>query len=152
MGKRRIQIIQQRRQAQKRKKALIYMAAGIGIIGLLAYGIWNTSRLAEPLASETLIAFGAQVYSNNCAVCHGENGEGHASTPLAPALNDREHAWHHADGQLQELILEGGIEMPAFEEILEDQEVVAVIRYFQTWWQASQLDTQQARSVSDPLR
>lgn len=152
MGKSRLENIKQRKQVERRKKAVKYIAVGIGVLGLLAYGIWNSSRLADPLASANVIAYGAEVYSINCAVCHGENGEGHASNPLAPALNEREHAWHHADGQLQELIIDGGLEMPAFGEILEDQEVVAVIRYFQTWWEASQLDTQQARSVSDPLR
>lgn len=144
--------IRQRRQAEKRKQAITYFMVGAGFLLLLIYGILNNSRLAEPLASASVIGNGAQIYSDNCAVCHGENGEGHASIPLAPALNDREHAWHHSDGRLQELILRGGIEMPAFEDILEDQEVVAVIRFFQTWWLAGQLENQQTISESDPLR
>ena len=98
------------------------------------------------------ITRGGKLYQQNCAVCHGENGEGHAALAQAPALNESEHAWHHPDGQLQEIIQNGGVEMPSFEETLENDEIKAVIRYFQTFWRPDQLQVQQANSTQYPFR
>ena len=72
--------------------------------------------------------------------------------PEAPALNDREHAWHHADGQLQRTILDGGQIMPPFRETLTTQDAAAIVRYIQTWWQAGQFASQQSVSASDPIQ
>ena len=63
-----------------------------------------------------------------------------------------EHAWHHADGQLQLLITNGGQVMPSFGVKLTNDEIIAVIRYFQTWWTQNQLDSQQSLSEQDPLK
>jgi mono/diheme cytochrome c family protein len=113
---------------------------------------WDSNQTAEPLASEPTILQGEQVFAQNCATCHGEQGEGHAAVVQAPALNGDEHAWHHPDGQLQEIIINGGVEMPSFQDDLSNEEVAAVIRYFQTLWRADQLKAQQANSAQNPLR
>lgn len=140
------------RTAQERKRKL-GTAILLGIILLaLVYLTWGAAQPAEPLADEAVIALGAQVYAQSCASCHGDQGEGHILLPQAPALDDSEHAWHHPDGQLLEFIRAGGAQMPAFGEQLEDDEIVAVIRYFQTWWTADQLASQQRASEANPLR
>ncbi|MEX1071557.1 MAG: cytochrome c [Anaerolineales bacterium] len=117
-----------------------------------AFSVYLSNKPGEPLASAEVIALGAQVYSQNCASCHGDQGQGHAFVEQAPALDNSEHAWHHPDGQIQDLIINGGNMMPVFGDKLGDEEIKAVLRYFQTWWTAEQLAAQQKASQSNPFR
>lgn len=139
-------------QSKQQTSAAKLILAGLSIVAFVMYINWDSSQTAEPLADERTISLGQQVFQQNCASCHGEQGEGHAAIAQAPALNDKEHAWHHPDGQLQELILNGGIEMPSFQDELSNEEVAAVIRYFQTLWRPDQLKVQQENSTQNPLR
>ena len=125
---------------------------GIALVLLAVYINWVSSQPTEPLAGKDIITLGEQVYKESCAACHGEQGEGHAALAQAPALDDSEHAWHHADGQLQELINIGGVDMPSFSDKLSNEEVIAVIRYFQTFWRADQVSAQQAKSAENPMQ
>jgi mono/diheme cytochrome c family protein len=143
------------RKSQRNTGQIIALAAlGIGavlIVVLVVLARTSANAPANVAASDDVLALGAEVYSNTCAACHGENGEGYG-IPQAPALNETEHAWHHPDGQIQEIIKNGGKVMPALGDQLSDEEIVAVIRYIQTWWTADQLRQQQARSVQYPLQ
>ncbi|MBT3189902.1 MAG: cytochrome c [Anaerolineae bacterium] len=141
-----------KKQAERLQKTLSLVFIGVLIIGLAAWLSSQNNRPSEALASRDVLALGEEVYAANCATCHGANGEGHGEVEVAPALDATEHAWHHADGQLQGLIVNGGEQMPPFGESLTNDEVVAVIRYFQTWWSEGQLNSQQSLSEQDPLR
>lgn len=121
----------------------------ICILILLAY---TAKRPAQPLASAEVIALGASLYQETCASCHGDQGQGHALLEQAPALDSSEHAWHHPDGQIQQLILNGGSLMPGFSETLGEGDVEALIRFIQTFWTAEQLASQQKASEEYPLR
>ena len=90
---------------------------------------------------------GATVFSDTCAVCHGANAEGTAEDwrePLAdgsrppPPLNGSAHAWHHRLSNLVQKIQTGGIDnggkMPAFGDLLSDDDELAAIAYFQNFW------------------
>lgn len=97
--------------------------------------------------SQAQVATGAQVFANNCAVCHGDSAQGTAedwrerlddgSFP-PPPLNGSAHAWHHPRSLLIQVINEGGVafggKMPGFEEALSDDEKFAAIAYFQNFW------------------
>ncbi len=133
------------------QRTLRLVFTGVLILSSIAWLTSQKNRPAEALASDEVLAFGENIYAENCASCHGAVGEGHAKIQSAPALDSSEHAWHHADGQLQRLIVNGGQVMPSFGEKLTNDEVIAVIRYFQTWWAESQLNSQQSLSVQDPL-
>lgn len=90
---------------------------------------------------------GAVVFAENCAQCHGEQAEGihddwrerldDGSFP-PPPLNGSAHAWHHPRSILLRVINNGGIplggQMPAFEDVLDEQEKLAAIAYFQDFW------------------
>ena len=79
-------------------------------------------------------------------VGHGANAEGTADWKKTdangnyppPPLNGSAHAWHHSIPQLARTIKEGGIKlggvMPPFGDKLSDQDVLAVIAYFQSKW------------------
>ena len=90
---------------------------------------------------------GQAVFAQNCALCHGEQAEGlsedwrqrlpDGSFP-PPPLNGTAHAWHHPMFQLVQTIETGGVpyggKMPPFAEVLNEDEKLAAIAYFQSYW------------------
>ncbi len=90
---------------------------------------------------------GEKVFKNNCAVCHGESGQGLAEDwrkPLAddtyppPPLNGTAHTWHHSMEALRRTIDMGGIPlggtMPSFQERLSEREKKAVLAHIMSLW------------------
>jgi mono/diheme cytochrome c family protein len=95
---------------------------------------------------------GERIYLENCAACHGADLEGEPNwrTPdkdgLMPAPpHDRTgHTWHHSEKLLFELTKFGITEtvglkdhstrMPAYDGILSDDEIVAVLSYIKSHW------------------
>ena len=96
--------------------------------------------------AQSQVNLGKKVYAENCIGCHGGNARGTFSWRNAnpdgsyppPPLNGTAHAWHHPLGVLKKVINEGGIpmggKMPAFNDKLKDDEKLAVISYFQSFW------------------
>ena len=120
------------------------------VIGLLVAAI-SPAVAEEPIAgrwySPSHVKAGKRVFDANCAVCHGDQGQGLAEDwkqPLAdgsyppPPLNGTAHTWHHPASQLMRTISEGGAafggKMPGFSKLLSDVEKATVIAYFQNWW------------------
>lgn len=90
----------------------------------------------EPPAYEELVERGAEVYAENCFVCHGGvgNGEGPwASTLSTPARDFTDKAWmeSQSDGVFVTSILRGvpGTPMPSFAGRLSERDVWAVTAY-----------------------
>lgn len=103
---------------------------------------------------------GQQVYAQNCASCHGNNGEGQfPDAPMqpddtgrlgAPPHDDTGHTWHHDDDLLYQIVAEGGMgmperfyPMPAFGDQLTEAEIEAVLFYIKTFWTGEQRQHQQ---------
>lgn len=80
---------------------------------------WRT-----PLAQEDLT--GSELYIMGCAYCHGIDLEG---TDLAPDLGPGSEAEEESDGRLARRISEGEDEMPAFGNILSDEQVDLLVVY-----------------------
>lgn len=93
------------------------------------------------------VTLGADVFAQNCAECHGESAQGLVADwrqTLAdgsfppPPLNGTAHAWHHPRSVLLQVIDNGGSEfggkMPGFATVLDDDEKLAVIAFFQDFW------------------
>ncbi len=92
------------------------------------------------------IATGQQVYQANCAGCHGENAAGATNWRQpgadgrypAPPLDGSGHAWHHSTAVLIQMIRNGSPDgqgnMPAWGDKLSEQDVRAVIAWFQSLW------------------
>lgn len=97
--------------------------------------------------SSVQVESGQQVFMSHCAVCHGAQAQGlvddwrktlaDGSYP-PPPLNGTAHAWHHPLPQLLRSINQGGVplggKMPAFALVLNDQQKLAAIAYFQHFW------------------
>ena len=92
------------------------------------------------------IEAGREVYSENCARCHGARGEGTSDwrtreadgTFPPPPLDGTAHTWHHPFEVLARQIkfgAPGGTgTMPAFGDVLTDEEIINVVAWFQSLW------------------
>ena len=103
------------------------------------------------ITDSSIIENGKQIYSKNCASCHGINLEGQKNWMSrlpdglmpAPPHDETGHTWHHSDRFLfmvtkygiEELILEKYLNnMPVYKDILSDDEIIAVLSYIKSMW------------------
>lgn len=92
------------------------------------------------------VASGARLFRMNCAECHGNQAQGAANWQQrdangmfpAPPLNGTGHAWHHPKKMLHYVIANGSPggqgNMPAWGDKLSDEEIDAIIAWFQSKW------------------
>ena len=140
-------------------------AAGIAtiIVGIGAY-VFLTQDQRPVYASAgdpELVDLGREVYAQQCASCHGAEMEGQPDwqSPLptggrpAPPHDETGHTWHHPDQILFELTKFGGqpfvptdyqSNMPAFADILTDEEIIAALAFIKSTW-PRQIQGQQER-------
>ena len=93
---------------------------------------------------------GARLYSANCQTCHGEAATGVGSIAPAPSHGPDGHTWHHADGQLVDIVL-GTLDypgriMPRFAGQLTADEVQVILAYLKTNWSEEQKSFQEETS------
>lgn len=129
----------------------VFMNKGVWLLGLCALLAGCEKVSDEPKVSgrwyaQSQIDLGKKVYVEHCVSCHLDYAQGTANwnerTPDGkyppPPLNGNAHAWHHPLGILKKVIDEGGIplggKMPGFKEKLNEEEKLAVISYFQSFW------------------
>lgn len=103
-------------------------------------------RVERPRVAQETLALGKQVFDANCAACHGDRGQGAPNWQKpgpdgkypAPPLNGTGHAWHHPMAALQQTIRNGtlriGGSMPPWKGKLSEEEIQAVIYWFQSKW------------------
>lgn len=92
---------------------------------------------------------GDALFHEYCASCHGEKAAGadpaniqggwrKDGSRIAPALNGTAHSWHHEPELLYDYIKSGSVApdspMPSFGEDLDDTQIKAIIKYFQSLW------------------
>lgn len=99
-------------------------------------------------------ALGRKVYEAHCAACHGARLEGQpnwrerdaAGRLPAPPHDASGHTWHHPDEVLFRITKYGVAKaanlkdyesaMPAYEGVLTDEEITAVLSWIQSQWPA----------------
>jgi len=93
----------------------------------------------NPIApSEAALNAAKQIYSDQCANCHGDTGKGDGSDAMmydpGPAdLTDASHMKKVTDGEIYYQITEGRKPMPSFKKRLTDEqrwELVLLVRSF----------------------
>lgn len=123
----------------------IQKCALIFLFLLLLAGCGGSTAAQESPNDPEQLATGKRVYDANCAACHGVKGEGQPNWKVpvngvfpAPPHDGSGHTWHHPDQVLLEVIANGGglpnSAMPAYGEILTEEERVAVLAYIKTFW------------------
>jgi len=145
--------------------ALIATAA----ITLLAQGtgtkpVKDVSFLGR-IVTDKQLRLGKKVYAENCASCHGVNLEGQPDWKRrldngrmpAPPHDETGHTWHHSDRNLF-IVTKSGLaaivpgyesDMPAFEALLTDAEIAAVLAYIKSTWPERQRAFQAKISAND---
>jgi mono/diheme cytochrome c family protein len=113
-----------------------------------------------------LVAQGAALYREHCASCHGANLEGQPNWQTvaangrfpAPPQDHRGHSWMHSDAELLRTIEvslrdtapPGYVtDMPAFEGVLSEQQMMAVLAFIKSHWP---LGVRAYQSVLNPDR
>lgn len=123
---------------------------------------------ATPLSDADRVNSGRAVYEQHCASCHGANAEGapnwqerdaHGELP-APPHNAEGHTWRHSDAELYKMVVKGWrdpfnktkqLTMPAFGDVLSQDQVRAVITYLKTLWTSEQRQFQAEESQGHPF-
>lgn len=140
---------------------LRYTALGISLVLIIAVTITAfmlkdeiLGPLSEPElspADSAVIARGEQVYVENCARCHGVELEGQSSWRArdadgflpTPPHDATGHTWHHDDASLFAMAklglsafakIEYETNMPAFEDVLADEDILAVLSFIKSTW------------------
>lgn len=116
-------------------------------IELLLQWLYESSDIKEPveISREPVkgdIKLGSKIYANQCAVCHGKDGEGIS----APALGNPMLLATATDGFLKYAISQGrdGTPMIAYKEVLNDNEingVTAFLRSRASGWNVPKTDS-----------
>ncbi|MAY68677.1 MAG: cytochrome C [Rhodospirillaceae bacterium] len=135
--------------------------AAVGALAAVALGsvVWlglapDDAQVELRPADTATVATGKSVYEEHCASCHGANLEGQVnwrerlpSGRLPAPPHDRTgHTWHHPDAQLFDITKRGPAavvggsyesDMPGFDGVLSDAEIIAVLSYIKSTWPAS---------------
>ena len=129
---------------------------GILLVGAVIYHFSSPVYEAEASIAlkhrdDAIIGLGRVVYAENCGSCHGVALEGAANWRQrdvdgylpAPPHDETGHTWHHSDSYLF-LMTKYGIEkmigksypnnMPAYEDKLTDEEILAALSYIKSTW------------------
>ncbi len=92
----------------------------------------ETVALVQALPNGGVLAAGLTIYAENCAACHGANGEG---STLAPALNSDELRVRLSDADIARILQEGvpGTLMASWAGALDDSQQQAVVALVSGW-------------------
>lgn len=105
--------------------------ASLFVAGLLVTGTVGAQEMANNAETlKLLVDEGAPLYSDNCAGCHGAEGEGGVGPSLVGTAKIKSRS------ALIFQILFGATDhgMPPFVDVLSDQEIAAVATYVRNSW------------------
>lgn len=139
--------------------AVLLLAVSV-LVGGLSLGF--KPSYIDP-ANQKLVTQGKQVYDANCASCHGRKLEGEPNWQLrkangrlpAPPHDETGHTWHHPDSMLFDITKNGLVpgvtappgytsDMPAYKNLLSDDEIRATLAYIKSHWPEQALARQKA--------
>lgn len=138
------------------KQVLWAVVAGVALIEATytLLSAFKAQRVSGLLMADkrTVVAQGADLYVAHCAACHGTDLEGESNWRQrgedgrlpAPPHDATGHTWHHNSQALFQLTKYGvanligdpdyASNMPAYDGVLSDPEIVAVLSYIKSTW------------------
>ncbi len=139
----------------------VFAVAAIAIGATVWFRSGGPEAALDGAATPERIALGKAVYTDHCAACHGVELEGQpnwrARNPdgrlPAPPHDPSGHTWHHPDQMLFAVTKYGPqvtagqdyqSDMPGFEGVLTDQEIIDVLVYIKSTWPL-EIQQEQAR-------
>jgi mono/diheme cytochrome c family protein len=97
------------------------------------------ARLPNPIQpGPESVAIGKQHFTTFCAPCHGPEGKGGVTGPVAvkfippPDLSNAELQKQRTDGYWHSYVMAGGAVMPAYGEALSSQEAWHIVNFLRT--------------------
>lgn len=146
------------------------LGIGIGVMVVIT-ALWTAIDLYQALrapqgfyidpTNQEQVAYGRALYVSHCASCHGSKLEGQPNWRIrradgrlpAPPHDESGHTWHHPDAVLFDITRNGLVpgrtapegyvsDMPAYQGILSDAEIIAVLAYIKSTWSKETLDLQ----------
>ena len=141
-------------------RSIVLVSAGLAALLVATAGAaW---LIVGHRAESAQIAAGRELYSVHCASCHGTDLQGQPDWQTrsprgrlpAPPHDASGHTWHHGDDQLFTIVKKGvsaivpnyESDMPAFEGVLSDDEIRAVLDYIKSTWPDRERALQARRS------
>ncbi len=137
---------------------LVLFTVAVLALGAVVYRFLDPTgvqdiALTKPADVAELVVLGERIYGTQCAACHGADLKGQpdwrtrkANGRLpAPPHDATGHTWHHDDATLFALTKYGlaaltgkpyETDMPAYDGILNDREIRAVLAYIKSQWPA----------------
>ena len=140
------------------------LRAALAMVGMAAVAGCDSDRpgtVRLRADDAQVLARGQKVYAAHCAACHGARLEGQPNWRLrnaegllpAPPHDATGHTWHHADEVLFRITKFGVARaanlkdyrsaMPAYEGVLSDEEIVAVLSFIKASWPERQRKAQE---------
>lgn len=130
------------------------IAVAVAVIAMVLSAVPGAAPLQGLLKPDdpVVVAQGRQIYEVNCASCHGADLAGQPDWQKrradgrlpAPPHNETGHTWHHPDAVLFDLTKVGPAkmigdptyqtDMPAYEDKLSDDDIIAVLSYIKSTW------------------
>ena len=121
------------------------------LAGLVFWSSSQAEMTSNPYKDNPSITAGKAVYEAHCAACHRDKLQGQANWQIrsaegylpAPPHDETGHTWHHPDELLYNMTKYGFEEMlgkkypnnmPVYEDILSDGELLAVLGYIKSTW------------------
>jgi len=140
---------------------------GRGLVAFAALVAFGIAAQTRPAGEADPSRLGARLYAEHCAACHGAAGEGAPDWKRpnelgelpAPPHGPAGHTWRHSDAVLRRMIAAGWrdpfnktsrLTMPAFEAVLTEGEIDAVIEYLKTLWTPEQRRYQANEDRKEP--
>ncbi len=138
----------------RRLSPAIAAAIAIALGVVISVGNWRPFDGDSPridAEDDAQVALGQLLYRRHCARCHGVDLEGQPNwrerkadgrLPAPPHDSDG-HTWHHPDKVLLAITRDGigayappgyRSDMPAFEGVVSDFEIAAIIAYIKSRW------------------
>lgn len=129
--------------------------AAVAVGGLTWWAVMGSADAGVRLRPDdpSIVASGQAVYAEHCASCHGAKLEGQGNWKVpgpdgrlpAPPHDETGHTWHHDDATLFALTKHGVAamlvphsdyqsNMPAYDGVLSDEEIVAVLSFIKSTW------------------
>lgn len=132
---------------------------GFGVLAIAGAGAWLfvPREVRIDATDRAAVARGEPLYAKHCAACHGGKLEGQPDWQSrnargrlpAPPHDEHGHTWHHDDQVLFEVTKYGltkhappgyQSDMPAFEGMLTDKDIVDVLAFIKSRWPVLILD------------